>query len=281
MRKLFYIFSLILIGACRKDVVLKLPDYTDKVVIEGSIETGSAAVVLLSHSVPYFGGFDFSSPQTAFIKGAFVTVTDGFITDTLREADPNIGYIYVGSKLFGQENKIYTLNVTVNGKTFSTSTAILHQPTLDTLFFQQDHDSLGFIAQRFTEPEGSGDCYRWFAKRLGRDPIYVAPFNSAFDDKFIDGKSFEFSYDRGRLPGQNASNDPERGYYKLGDTVVVKFCRIGRNEYDFWNTYYQNKSSNGNPFSAPANVKSMFSDYRSAFGAFVGYSPHFDTIVLR
>jgi len=62
--------------------------------------------------------------------------------------------------------------------------------------------------------------------------------------------------------------------------VVVKFSRIGREEYEFWSTYYMNKSSNGNPFSAPSNVKSMFDDYEHAFGAFVGYAPAFDTLVI-
>ncbi|HOZ87159.1 MAG TPA: DUF4249 family protein [Bacteroidia bacterium] len=281
MNRFFYILILFFISSCRKDVQLKLPDYTEKIVIEGSIENGSPAVVLLSYSVPYFGDFDFSAPQTAFIHGALVTVTDGTVTDTLKEVDPSVGYLYLGDNLLGQENKIYTINVTVNGKSFNTSTAILHPPKLDTAYFQQDRDSLGLINQHFSEPAGSGDCYRWFAKRLGRDRVYVAPFNSVFDDKFVDGKSFEFAYNRGRLPNPTGAEDPERGYYKLGDTIVVKFCRIGRNEYEFWNTYYQNKSSNGNPFSAPSNVKSMFSDYKNAFGAFVGYAARFDTIIMK
>src|SRR5690606_18071810 len=103
------------------------------------------------------------------------------------------------------------------------------------------------------EPAGSGDCYRWFAKRLGKDLFYATPFNSVFDDKFIDGKTFEFAYDRGQQPnrGQPTEPDRNRGYYKRGDTVVVKLCKIGRNEYDFWYTYYQNRLSNGNPFSSP------------------------------
>lgn len=283
MKSYFYIAFTFLILSCRKDVNLNLPDYTQKVVIEGSIETGSPAVVLLSYSVPYFGEFDFSAPQTALIKGAFVTVTDGTTTDTLKVVDPAFGYAYQGSKLLGQQGKIYTVKVTVDNKTFTAATPILKPARLDTIFFQQFYDSLGIIEQQFSEPIGSGDYYRWFAKRLRRDTFYAAPFNSVFDDKLIDGKTFNFAYNRGRQPDAigNNSADPERGYYKIGDTIVVKFCKIGKAEYDFWNTYYQNKSSNGNPFSAPANIKTMFDDFEHSFGAFVGYAPHFDTIVMR
>ncbi len=284
MKQLLYIIFLLGLLSCRKDVTVKLPDYKQKVVIEAGIETGEPAVVYLSYSVPYFGDFDFSTPQTAFIKGAFITVSDGITTDTLKELFPSIGYFYLGQKLVGQQGKTYTIQVRVNGKTFEAGTTILTPAPLDSLYFDPSSksDSLGFIEQKFSEPIGSGDCYRWMAKRLGRDDFYAAPFNSVFDDKFIDGKTFEFSYNRGRQPDrlQGGPDDPEQGYFKRGDTVVVKFCKIGRREYEFWNTYYQNKASNSNPFSAPANIKSMFADHDGAFGAFVGYAPYLDTLVI-
>ncbi|MEO6305215.1 MAG: DUF4249 family protein [Bacteroidia bacterium] len=282
MKKIIYISVLFILFSCRKDVKLKLPEYKQKVVVEASIETGGPAIVLLSNSVPYFGDFDYSTPEKSFIKGAFVTVTDGTIIDTLKELDPSTGYLYVGLKITGQEGKVYSLRVTIGDKTFETSTTILKPAKLDSLYFKGEQDTLGFMWQTFSEPKGSGDAYRWFAKRLGRDQFYAAPYLSVFDDKFIDGKTFDFSYDRGPQPNEikQYNDDPEKGYYKRGDTVVVKLCKIGRREYDFWNTYYQNKASNSNPFSAPANVISMFDGNQDVFGAFVGYSPSYDTIII-
>ena len=282
-KHIYYIVILILAVSCRKDVKLDLPNYQQKIVIEGSIETGAPALVFVSYSVPYFGEFDFTTPEKAFVKGAIVTVSDGSTTETLKEVDPTLGYVYAGVSLIGQQGKTYTIKVSTGGKTFEANSTILNAVKLDTLYFQKiQTDSLGFIAQRFTEPKGSGDNYRWFAKRLGRDQFYAAPFNSVFDDKFIDGKTFDFSYNRGVQPNQRAQNasDPERGYFKTGDTVIVKFCKIGRKEYDFWSTYYLNRSSNSNPFSSPANVKSMFNNYEECFGAFVAYAPTFDTIII-
>jgi hypothetical protein len=278
---IFFLMVCLGVSSCRKNIDLKLPEYKQKVIIEASIETGGVPTVLLSYSVPFFGTFDFSNPQNAFIKGAFVTVSDGTVTDTLKELDPNTGYLYVGTKLLGQVGKTYYLNVTVSGKTYSTNTFIYNPVKLDSLYFKGEQDSLGFIWAHFSEPAGLGNNYRWFAKRLGKDQFFAAPFNSVFDDKFIDGKSFDFAYDRGPQPNevQDYKDDPEAGWYKRGDSVLVKFCAIGRREYQFWYSYYLNKSSNGNPFSAPTNIFSMF-DGEDVIGGFFGYSPSYDTLVI-
>ena len=156
-------------------------------VIEASIETNGYATVLLSYSIPFFGNFDFTQPTKAFIKGAFVTISDGTLTDTLIELDPTSGYIYLGTKIKGQQGKTYYLNVTVNGKTYSADTYIYPPVALDSIYFKGERDTLGFIWAHMHEPSGIGQNYRWFAKRLNRgDLFYAAPSNSVFDDKFIE-----------------------------------------------------------------------------------------------
>ncbi|MGZ3931898.1 MAG: DUF4249 family protein [Bacteroidia bacterium] len=104
-RTLYFLLCTFFFVSCRKDIKPKLPEYKEKLVVEASIETGLPASVYLSYSVPYFGNFNFSDPSKAFVKGAFVTVSDGTITDTIKELDPNLGYIYFGTKLIGQVGK--------------------------------------------------------------------------------------------------------------------------------------------------------------------------------
>src|SRR5436190_19041059 len=79
VRPLLFLVLLFSFIGCRKDITPKLPEYHQKVVIEGAIETGEAAVVLLSYSVPYFGEFDYAHPEMALVKGATVVVSDGFL----------------------------------------------------------------------------------------------------------------------------------------------------------------------------------------------------------
>jgi hypothetical protein len=183
--------------------------------------------------------------------------------------------------VIAQQGKTYVLNITVNGKTYTADTYIYPPVALDSIYFKGEQDSLGFMWAHFHEPPGLGNSYRWFAKRYNRDKAWASPFNSVFDDKFVDGKDFDFAYERGPQPNeiQNYKDDPESGYYKRGDTVVVKFCTIGRKEYLFWNSYYLNKSSNGNPFSAPSNIISTIPG-EDVLGGFFGYSPSYDTLVI-
>lgn len=287
MKKSSYIlFILFYFSSCRKDIKLKLPNYQQKVVVEASIETGQTAFVLLSYSVPYFSNFDLSQPETVYIQDGFVTITDGFIIDTLKKITlPIVPLpIYVGSKIIGQQGKSYTLNVRVKNNTYTSTSTILTPVKLDSLYFKgEEGDSLGFIWAHFTEPSSVGDCYHWSAKRLYGDYFFAQPFNCSFDDKFINDKPFDFAFNRGPQPYniQTYRDEPNSGYYKWGDTVVVKFSKIGRNEYNFWNTYYQNKASNSNPFSAPSNIKSTFGNGLDVLGAFVAYAPSFDTLIIK
>jgi hypothetical protein len=277
------LLTFVLLCACRKTIKVKLPEYKQKLVIEASITTGESAVVFLSYSVPVFGDFDFTHPENAFVKGAFITVSDGTIIDTLKEFDPGEGYFYYGTKVIAQQGKTYYMTIVLNGKTYKAETKILPPIALDSLYFKGEKDSLGFIWAHLTEPAGLGQNYRWFAKRLNKDNdlVFAAPFNSVFDDKFVDGKAFDFAYDRGPQPNavQEDKDDPEQGWFKKGDTVAVKFCVIDRPSYNFWYSYYLNKSSNGNPFSAPSNIVSTL-EGDDVLGGFFGYSPSYDTLVI-
>jgi len=268
--------------SCQKDIDIKLPDYKEKLVVEASIETGKTAQVLLSMTAPYFGNVDLSDPSRFFVKAAFITVTDGFVIDTLKELDPTTGYLYLGTKLYGQVGKSYLLTVKYNDKTYTATTSILNPVPLDSVYFKAEVDTFGYCWGHLTDPVGQGNCYRWFAKRITKDQFFVAPYNSSFDDKFVDGTSFDFSYERPAQPNQEQANtdDPNAGFYNVGDTVIVKFCAIGNSEYLFWRSYYSNKSSNGNPFSAPANIQSNIGG-GNVIGAFCGYSPSFDTLIIK
>ena len=46
--------------------------------------------------------------------------------------------------------------------------------------------------------------------------MFIAPSGSVFEDKFINGKAFDFAYNRGHLPNSTASEDEneEAGFYK-------------------------------------------------------------------
>ena len=95
------------------------------------------------------------------------------------------------------------------------------------------------------DPPEEGNGYRWFAQRINtykynypapydnvigvqKDAFPIAPFGSVFDDKFLNGLSLEIEYNRGEVGNLEGPDDegPEEGYFKRGDTVVIKFTTI-------------------------------------------------------
>src|ERR1700758_4748402 len=162
---LFFILSFI---SCQQKIDLKLPDYTQKLVVEGKVEAGSYPQVYLTNTLPYFGGHSVNLTDLV-VKGAFVTVTDGTTTDTLKEVVPGQGYFYRATHMIGTEGKTYNLMIQVNGKVYTAQTSIYPQVKLDTLWFKAEkQDSLGFIYTHMEEPPQLGNWYRWQAKRINK-----------------------------------------------------------------------------------------------------------------
>lgn len=194
--------------------------------------------------------------------------------------------------LLGKAGSTYELLVNHEGRLIRGITSIPEPVPLDTLYFKPDGglDSLGFLYSNFREPLGPGQAYRCFAQRINhytfgenageqKDLNFIAPFGSVFDDEFIDGEVVEFAFNRGRLPGSQKEDDnnAERGFFKSGDTVVVKFTTIDRGVYEYYRSFYNSIGSSGSPFASPANVVSNVSGAR---GVWAGYGIFLDTLVV-
>lgn len=296
MKKLNIFFPLVflfsgamLLESCTKDITVDLPDAEPQLVVEGGIEQNGYPWVVLSKSVSYFAPVDSASLAENIVVNATVIVSNGVITDTLALTfDPNfiIPLVYKGNAFTGVAGQTYTLRIIVPGFEDITSTTTIPQPIpLDSLWFkvepdQTGQDSLGFMWAHLSDPVGMGQGYRWFAKRLNKDNVFIPPFGSAFDDKFVDGKSFDFGYSRGSIPGSTAPDDTgnERGYFKTNDTVAVKFTTIGAREVAFFRTYEIEVSNNGNPFAAPGVIES---NVVGGLGVFCGYGVYLDTVITQ
>jgi len=288
MRKIFlYIAIPILFFSCEKDITVDLPQPEKQVVVEGYIETGRVPYVLISYSTAYFAPFDSASLVNTGVKNATVIISDGTVSDTLAQLFPDYGYLYVSvsfpPKIIGEAGKEYFLKIiTEDGKELSSQTRILPPIPLDSTWFkvQPDNDTLGYTWAHLTDPDSLGNVYRWFTKRIGKDKDFIAPLGSVFEDKFINGKSFDFAYNRGEVPNSIAEDDnnDEAGFFKVGDTIVVKFCTVGKESFEFWRAAESQYSNNGNPFAATTNLES---NIIGGIGIFEGYSTTYDTIIAR
>ena len=73
----------LLLASCTKEIEVELPITPSKVVVEGTIETGSVPIVLLSRTQSYFEPTGIAGLASLYITDATVIVSDGFTTDTL------------------------------------------------------------------------------------------------------------------------------------------------------------------------------------------------------
>lgn len=283
-RKVFFllVISSILMG-CEKEITIDLPEAEPKLVVEGFIEQGFPPVVILSESRGFFEAVDSASLKEVIVTDADVVVNDGVQDYPLSFISFGGLSGYSSINLTGQIGKTYTLKITRNGELYTSKTTILPPVPTDSLWFEPEKpgDSLGYIWAYIYEPQGLGDGYRWYAQRLGKDPYPIAPRGSVFDDQFVDGKYFKFGYSRGILTGSQAPDDfnRERGYFKRGDTVVVRFCHLEKSVHEFLLSYEVESLNSSNPFTTPANIKTNIEG--GALGYWGGYGCSYDTLICK
>ena len=291
MNKLFSIcaivFALGMMQACEREIDIELPNAEDLLVVEGSIETGEFPKVLITRNRGFFN--EFPTDLTTFINefvvtDALVTVSDGTNSETLQFTIDPLNYpfvYYTGSIIKGEVGKNYTLTIVSGNKTLSSQTQISSAVPLDSTWFGLDpfnnnEDSLGVSYGQIMDPDTLGNAYRLFAKK-NSEISYFPVAGAHFNDDFTNNQKVVFFNGQGTRPFFASDTFvPREFFYKLGDTILLKFCSIGRNEELFFNTLDAATNTNGNPFSSPVIVKS---NIEGGLGIWCGYSPAYDTII--
>lgn len=271
------------LSSCEKDITVDLPQAEEKIVVEGYITPGAAAYVFVSKTAGFFEPTDNNALLNSAVKNATVILSDGINTDTLIAPAPDIGYLYLSPVIRGEVGKIYTLLVKLDdGRTVSSVTTIPPAVPLDSVWFRERavNDERGWVWATLSDPAAPGNNYRWFAKRLGKDDDFIAPIGSVNNDKFFNGLTFDFAYNRGTAPYSEAEDDnnDNAGYFLKGDSIVVKFASITKESFDFWRSAESQAASNGSPFGSPSPLKS---NIVGGLGIWEGFSFTLDTIVAQ
>lgn len=285
--------SSVLFISCEKEVDFDLPSsVSEKLVVEGSIETGIPPVVLLTKSFGFFSSLDLGSLENAFITGALVSVTDGSRTVILREYSiDTLGNKYnfysvdtanpADFSFVGQAGKSYQLKIEHEGKVFESSTTIPYPVPFDSIWSapfddpDPQHPEYRKVMVKYTDPVELGNRFRVFIKQNSRP--FIARRFSTMDDAVINGTTIEMDFYNVTSPMDTAT-DMGRFAFFPGDTVTIKFSAIDRGTYDFWQTLDFSVGTTGNPFATPIKVTSNISN--GALGVWGGYAPTYKTIVI-
>ncbi|MDR1345451.1 MAG: DUF4249 domain-containing protein [Bacteroidales bacterium] len=288
---------MIVFTACEKEIKVTLPDYSNKVVIEGSIENGQPAVVMVTRSMPYFSYINIDTLMNkVFINNAIVTVTSSSgeseqLVFTRASDISSFYFAYVSPTLRGEEGKIYTLKVEFDGQEYSAVTSILHPFALDSIGFApfKGSDSTLSVRALMTDNPATTDYYRFQVKVRGKklhDRFWASCMPVAFDDLTFSGLTMNVEVLRTfplRLFLEDMNDEQRKEYnrrtYRKGDTVYVKYSCIDYDSYRYWITA-AGELNGGNPFRSPAPIISNIKG-NNVLGAWCGYASKIDTLYFR
>ena len=290
--------------SCTKEVQIDIPGYKEQLVVDGRIETGQPAIVLLSKSSNVYSSTNYESYLNSFVDDAIVVLSNGTQTDTLTkictdDLPPGLEQVaagifgipaeilvnlhlcaYVSMNMLGEVGKTYTMQISHQGKQYQASSKILNPTAADSLYWKPEgnFNDRGFSWVNLSDPAATSDSYLWEVKYL-QDVQFSKTFNPYFNDKFFNGLTFEFAYENPMSFNDPNGNDAYRGYYQLGDTIVVKLSKIGGKEYNYFEKKYNQIYSGGSPFAVPTNIPTNIEG--GALGVWVAYSPWIDTLICQ
>lgn len=281
MKKLLFIaFLPIFLLSCNTENDIEFVSYVPKVVVEGSIESGDYASVLLSVSASMAGPKDTISLLNQVIRSAKVMVSDGNITETLvlqTNRDKLPPYEYRGSILKGEVGKHYSLKIEYDDRQITSTTYIPQEVPLTKISFKRQNptDTIGYIHVDF---KNTGNDYYQIATRVVSSEKVFTPCLYGNIDKNLYNKDEAVSIQINKGP-MLFPKTSYTTYFKTTSTVFVKFSTIPQSGYKFW-TSYQNEILNAQNPIFPAST-SLHSNIEGGIGIWCGYRSNVYEVKLQ
>lgn len=302
------VFLLIAFFSCTKEVNIDIPNYQNQLVVDGIIETGGNPIVLLSQSANIYETSDLAAYLSRFVYDAQLNVISGNDTFPLSlftiaelpiESQKKVAEmlrldwnealllpikVYSSTALIAQANMSYTLEIKYQGKSFKGTTHLPNPTPLDSIYWKPVAGNMeyGYSWARLSDPANQFDGYKWEVKRINLkangeelDNIYKRGYGGFFSDQFFDGQTIEFYYENPLKRKDTTHLKEFKRMYRLGDSVVVKFSKMDKQVFSFYDKKYAQLNSASSPFSTPINVPS---NIPGLLGVWAGFSPCYDTL---
>ncbi len=291
---ILFLFIGMLFSQCQKEIEVNLPDYERKIVIEGSIENGQPAMVIVSRSVPYFSSIDLET----LMKDVFITDAEVIVTSSTGETEQLVFSLnpespiymaFTGRTLLGEPGKSYTLTVRYDGKEYSATSIMEESVRLDSawLSFRDENDTMPTSRIQLTDRAASHDYYMFRIKVHGKklhDRLWVTSMPVAFDDATFNGQTVNYEILRANpssLFMAEMSDEEQAEYYRItyrhGDTVYLKTSMIDYNAFQYWSAMTYELAVGQNPFMSPAPVPCNLSG-ENVIGNWTAFASTVDTM---
>lgn len=287
----------ILFSSCEKELDIRLPENENTLVVEGYIENDEYPFVQLSNTLSFFGILDQKKLLNAYIDDAEVYVSNSFTTIQLKgysipiSTDITFKFYSVDTSIAehrdfrGVVGETYDLKIIYNGNEYNARTFIpALNYGLDSFVVEIPDDATALeenpdyrkLNSKYTDPPEPGNRIRYLINVNNRG-FYSNSF-SVMNDEVFNG----LTTDKGFIPGINnydSAYSYYQPYFKLGDTVTIKWCSIDQGVYDFYRTLEFTKGTVGNPFITPTKVISNIKG--GALGVWAGYGAVYHTVYIQ
>ncbi len=311
MKNIYFIISILFL-TCTKEVTFDIPINTNNIVVNGFIEKGDNAKILLTKSVnPFNFNGDINDILNNFINDATIIVEEKLSnqTDTIYSTTPantdTWFYNYKGNNIIGEEGKSYHLKILINGDTITSKTTIPNSSFIENIecVYRQTDSTYCYFLATYTDPDTLGNCISLFTKILNseyiQDPLdlnfdndnYSAPFfkrvldnNGNYTDEYTNGITFTFPIYNGvpewwedwEASEVDTYSGPTIGFWDVNPNqkVVIKMSYMDIISWNFWASMINNNSPG--IFGTPSNVQS---NINGGTGIWYGTSSVFDTII--
>ena len=265
--------------SCDTDVDVSNIPYEPKIVIEGSIENGDYASVLISVTAPVTGVLDTVSLLNHTVRNAKVTVSsaDTFEVLYLRSNRDRLPpYEYRGKLIKGEIGKHYSLKVEYDGKIITSTTYIPAPVALDNIWFKQrsENDSLGYIGVSFKNE--STEYYQLATSSFWDRDIFTPCLLGNIDSrKYEPGAQINIELYKG--PNIYSKFDFNTSFH-ISDVIRIKFSTQPKAAYDYWVSYQKEVLNSQNPIY-PA-FSSLTTNISGGIGIWSGYGSQQYIVIL-
>lgn len=241
-------------------------------VMDGRIEQGRGAVVMLSQSMPYREVYDEDTFRDVVIKWAKVTLIHNGEEEVLvgrRVEDYPTGYIYSGSDILGEVGESYTLRVEYSKRVWEATTTIVEPIELhdiDIIAIDEDNYTIEATLPATHYP-CSIDC------AIG-DSQYYAP-------------TLLGSYAPSMTPRRITINRPMENFiredidihFHHGEVVRLRVNTLTEFAYDYWRKWEDNFLNSVNPiFPSTSNLPTNISN--GGLGIWAGYGTSYQRVTV-
>lgn len=278
--KILTIIIFLLIVSCKHNEYI-ISEGESKIVVEGWIDEGDVARVLITRSIPVTMPIDSSTLIRYTIRSATVIVSDGHIEDTLRLTSATSyfpPFLYVGEKIIGKTGEKYTLTVKYLDYTLTAESVIPPSVPINDVKYLRSNptDTIGNLIIEFTNPDERQHYYQIATMLVGYDAIFVPCLYGNFNSRNFISKDVSIQITRGITIFPKTNLEP---HFNDGDIVFVRLRTMPKEGFDFWNSW-QNEIINAKNAIFPSS-SSLKSNINGGIGIWCGYGQNTVTIVAR